>query len=130
MLIGDLYTYKIKSEQSGGSPNCRLCPDMDVEDISHILLCSAYSDIRERKFEEYSHLCMQSTSGVIFSDILNDNQATCQFILDPSSFNLKSRIHINDPHLGSFFKISREICFAINARRLKLLQEKVNAEES
>ena len=73
---------------------------------------------------------MESTSGVIFSDILDDSQATVQFILDPSSFNLKSRIHINDPHLGSFFKISREICFAINERRLKLLKEMVTAEES
>ena len=97
---------------------------MMIEDISHILLCSAHSDIRERKFEEYAHLCMQSTSGVIFSDIIKENETTSQFILDPSSFNLKSRIHMNDPLLGLFFKISRDICFSINTRRLKLLKEK------
>ena len=37
MLIEDLYTYQIKSDQSGGSPNCRLCTEETVEDICHIL---------------------------------------------------------------------------------------------
>ena len=71
MLIDDLYTYQTKSDQMGVSPNCRLCPDMMAENTSHILaICSAYRDIRERKLEEYSYLCMESTSGVIFSETI------------------------------------------------------------
>ena len=50
MLIDDLYTYHTKSDQMGGSPNCRLCPDMMAENTYHILaMCSAYSDIREKR---------------------------------------------------------------------------------
>ena len=53
MLIGDLYTYEINSEQSGGSPNCRLCPDKRIENTCHILtFCTAYSDIRLRILPE------------------------------------------------------------------------------
>ena len=125
MLIEDLYTYEIKSDQSGGSPHCRLCPDRKTENISHILtFCSAYSDIRIRILEEYSYLCMEAKSAVDFSELMTDSEILCQFILDPSSFNLKQRIHMNDPLLGSFFRVSRDLCFAVNERRLKLLKEK------
>ena len=125
MLIEDYYTYQIKGEHSGGSPNCRLCPDEKSEDICHILtFCSSYSDIRIRILEEYSYLCLQSSSEVSFSELISDRETLCQFILDPSSFNLKKRIHLNDPLLGSFFQISRDLCFTINERRLKLIKEK------
>ena len=124
MLIGDLYTYETKSEQSGGSPNCRLCEDNLSENICHILtFCSAYSEIRLRILNEYSYLCLQSISGVSFEKILSDNKTLCQFILDPSSINFKNRIHPTDPLLGSFFSISRDICFSINERRVKLLND-------
>ena len=124
MLIGDLYTYETKSEQSGGSPNCRLCEDNLSENICHILtFCSAYSEIRLRILNEYSYLCLNSISGVSFENILSDNKKLCQFILDPSSINLKNRIHPTDPLLGSFFSISRDICFSINERRIKLLND-------
>ena len=125
MLIEDLYTYEIKSEQSGGSPHCRLCSAEQTENISHILtFCSAYSDIRIRILEEYSYLCLQVKSVLDFSELMTDSEILCQFILDPSSFNLKQRIHLNDPLLGSFFRVSRDLCFAVNERRLKLLKEK------
>ena len=125
MLIEDLYTYEIKSEQSGGSPNCRLCPDEKTENISHILtFCSVYNDIRIRILEEYSYLCMQAKSVVNFSELMADSESLCQFILDPSSFNLKQRIHLNDPLLGSFFQVSRDLCYSVNEIRLKLLKEK------
>ena len=102
MLIGDLYTYQTKSEQSGGSPNCRLCTDMQAEDTCQILtLCSAYSDIRIRILKEYSYLCLQSSSAVNFVEILSNKEDTCQFILDPSSINLKQRINASDPLLNA-----------------------------
>jgi hypothetical protein len=125
MLIEDYYTYQMKSEQSGGSPNCRLCPDEKPEDICHILtFCSSYSDIRIRIFEEYSYLCLQNSSDINFSELISDSETLCQFILDPSSFNLTKRLHLNDPLLGSFFQVSRDLCFSINERRIKLLKEK------
>ena len=125
MLIGDLYTYQTKSEQSGGSPNCRLCNDSLFEDTCHNLTtCSAYSEIRLRLLQEYSYLCLQSKSEVDFSEFLSENETLCQFIIDPTSFNLKRRISLSDPLIASFFQTSRDLCYTINERRLKLLKEK------
>ena len=124
MLIGDLLTYEKKSEQSGGSPNCRLCSEGEKENICHILtFCSVYSEIRLRILSEYSYLCLNSISGVNFSEILCDNQTLCQFILDPSSINLKTRVALNDPLLDAFYQISRDLCFSINERRIKMLND-------
>ena len=125
MLVGDLVTYQVKSEQSGGSPHCRLCPDMKSETISHILtFCSQYSELRIRILEEYSYLCMQSESGVDFAHIMSDSEKLCQFILDPTSLNLESRISVNDPMVNLFFQTSRDLCFSINKKRLKLIKSK------
>ena len=122
MLIEDYYTYQMKSEQSGGSPNCCLCPDEKPEDI--LTFCSSYSDIRIRILEEYSYLCLQNSSDINFSELISDSKTLCQFILDPSSFNLTKRIYLNDPLLGSFFQVSRDLCFSNNERRIKLIKEK------
>ena len=127
MLVGDLFTYEKKSEQSGGSPDCRLCLDNKRESVSHILtFCSAYSDIRTRILQEFAYLCMSSKSDVDFSSMIEDNEVLCQFILDPTSMNLSKRIHMNDPLIHSFFKTSRDLCFGISELRLKLLREKEN----
>ena len=127
MLVGDLFTYEKKSEQSGGSPDCRLCLDNKRESVSHILtFCSAYSDIRTRILQEFAFLCMSSKSDVDFSSMIEDNEVLCQFILDPTSMNLSKRIHMNDPLIHSFFKTSRDLCFGISELRLKLLREKEN----
>ena len=127
MLIGDFYTYKVKSEQSGGSPNCRLCSDNMVEDIQHILtFCTEYSDVRTRILQEFAYLCLESKSSINFDEIVSDSQELCQFILDPTSFNLKKRISLQDPLLANFFNISRDLCFSINEQRLKLIRHKNN----
>ena len=105
MLVGDLFTYEIKSEQSGGSPHCRLCTERKNESVSHILTyCSAYSDIRIRILAEFSYLYMQSKSQVSFTDLISDNEMLCQFILDPTSMNLQRRIKLNDPILSFLFQ--------------------------
>ena len=131
MLVGDFYTYEMKSEQSGGSSHCRLCPDMKSESISHILTyCSAYSDIRMRIFQEYAYLCLNSCSGVDFCELLSDNEKLCQFILDPTSLNLQNRVNPSDPMLGSFIQTSRDICFGISELRLKLLRSKEELSKS
>ena len=119
MLVGDLFTYEKKSEQSGGSPYCRLCDENKNETVSHILtFCSAYSDTRLRILEELANLCKLSISNVDFSDILKSSDNLCQFILDPTSMNLSRRVNMNDPLLGTFFKISRDICSSISEQRL------------
>ena len=131
MLVGDFYTYEMKSLQSGGSSHCRLCCEMKSESISHILThCSAYSDIRMRIFQEYAYLCLQSCSGVDFSELLSDNEKLRQFILDPTSLNLQKRVNPGDPLLGTFIQKSKDICFGISELRLKLLRSKEELSQS
>ena len=128
MLAGDYFTYEVKADQSGGSPHCRCCPyPSPSENLQHILTkCSAYSDVRTRIVKEYENLGSQSKSNISFQSILSDDSSFCQFVLDPSSFNLTSRIHLSDPILGQIFKLSRDYCFAVNSTRKKILKTKEN----
>ena len=58
MLLGDYLTYKVKSEQSGGSPHCRICFNLEpekpqVDSICHILtFCRSLKDTRKRIISE------------------------------------------------------------------------------
>ena len=48
MLVGNLYTYEMKSNESGGSSPCRLYCEMKSESVLHILVyCSADNDVRK-----------------------------------------------------------------------------------
>ena len=129
MLCKDYLTYEKRSDQSGGSAHCRSCVDKNptakryVENIPHILaVCSAYSDIRERIMQEYAHIC--NSSGFDFNSVLSDSDTITQFVLDPTSLNLKLRISANDPHLATFFKLSRDFCYSVHNRRMKILKQK------
>ena len=125
MTAGDYFTYSIKASQSGGSPNCRCCTPQQPrsEDLLHILIiCTAYSDIRKRLIPEYQNLCLKTIIPLDFEDISSQDQELCQFLLDPSSFNLKVRVSLSDPILGEFFKLSRNYCNAINMKRMKILR--------
>ena len=62
-----------------------------------------------------------SRSKLEFDKIYNDDEIFCQFVLDPSSFNLNKRIHMNDPILDQMFYLSRDYCFAVNSARMKIL---------
>ena len=128
MLCGNLFTYEVKYNQSGiGSPHCRLC-ESPCESVSHIVAtCSHLEDVRKRIFEEFQSVPSLSRNKLSFSNYLCDEKSTTQFILDPSSFNLKKRIHISDPILPQIFKISRDLGSALLKKRthsLKLLQDK------
>ena len=79
-------------------------------------------------FPEYKNLCDQSKSRILFQEISSENVTLCQFILDPASFNLQNRIHLNDPILGSIFKLSRDYCNAINSARMKIIRRKENEQ--
>ena len=129
MLAGDYFTYEVKSDQSGGSPHCRSCsdPSKPVENLQHIVsTCSAYSDIRERISVEYKEICNTLKSNISFEEIYSDSELFCQFVLDPASFNLTKRVHMNDPALLSLFRLSRDYCYAVNSARIKILKNKVD----
>ena len=75
---------------------------------------------------EYEDLCNKTKNGLSFKEICRDGKTLCQFILDPASFNLKTRVHMNDPVLLHLFKTSRGYCYAVNSRRMNILKDKAN----
>ena len=124
MLAGDYFTYSVRSRQSGGSPNHRSCTPLEPmeEDISHILaVCEKYSDIRDRMLPEFQTLCLQAKSSVKFEEMRSQFNTLTQFILDPSSFNLETRIHLSDPILPDIFQLSRDYCNAIHTKRSNVI---------
>jgi hypothetical protein len=129
MLAGDFFTYEVKSNQSGGSPHCRCCPSPSpTENLVHILTsCVAYSEVRGRIVQEYQDLCDQTKNSISFQTIYSDSETFCQFILDPASFNLQTRVHMNDPVLNQLFETSRDYCYAVNSTRMKILKTREKA---
>ena len=127
MLCGNLLTYGQKFEQSGlGSPHCRLC-DSSHESISHIVAsCPQFEDIRKNILIEFDEVLAESKNKVKIKDFQHSDEILTQFILDPTSLNLPQRIHLNDPIVERLFKLSRDICFSINKKRVRLLKEKVD----
>ena len=127
MLAGDFLTHQVRADRSGGSPLCRTCPENSpkTEDLNHILTeCLVYKEVRQRMFPEISEVCKMTKSECSFEDIFRNNSSLCQFILDPTSFNLENRVHIDDPALPALFKMSRDYCYAINSIRMKKLSAK------
>ena len=132
MLCGDYLTYEKLAEQSGGSPHCRSCSfeskqnkqDLPSENLQHILTtCEAYSEIRKRILIEISTLCKQTKNNINFDKIFEDKNKLCQFILDPTSMNLNSRVNFNDPLMPDFFRISHDMCHSIHTKRMNILKK-------
>ena len=125
LLAGDYLTYQKKYDQTNqGSPLCRLC-HLEGETICHILaICPAYQIKREKMLEDIRLLCSSSVNFKL-EYILDENnpETLTQFILDPTSFNLKKRVQISDPMAQDLFKISRDICNHIHIERMKLLKD-------
>ena len=117
MLSGNYLTFEQKSQQSGGSPLCRLCKnDTDPETLEHLIAkCEELSDIKSRITNSMTSICQEAGVNINLS-LLSSSQLT-QFILDPSSMNLKHRVDIRHPILPSLFQLSRDYCFAIDKRR-------------
>ena len=111
MLAGNYLTFEDKSQQSGGSPFCKICIEPESENpetLEHLIAsCDGLSEIRTNIVNEIKNLCQQ---------------AMCQFILDPSSIHLETRVNIAHPILPALFQLSRDYCYAIDRKRTKLLQ--------
>ena len=123
-LSGDYLTSERKYQESGqGNPICKICKK-ENESITHIIaLCLEYSDIRKRILQEYSDICIFTQNCINFDSIKTDPDILTQFILDPTSFNLNTRVHISDPQVPALFKVSRDYCYAIHEERTRRLQE-------
>ena len=67
-------------------------------------------------------LC-QKINYLNFEDIIGEGnpETLTQFILDPTSFNLKIRVNISDPTAQEIFKISRDMCNSIHSERVRQL---------
>ena len=123
IISGNYLTYAVKASQSGGSPHCRIC-NFESESISHVVTaCSGMASIRQNLFIELRQLCMQTKNKVNLDEMMDDEQILCQFLLDPSSLNLKSRVSLSDPIIQRLFKFSREYCYIIDKTRTGILQE-------
>ena len=53
----------------------------------------------------------------------SDESVLTQFLLDPTSFNLKKRVNIGDPAVPALFKLSRDFCTTIHSERTRKLRE-------
>ena len=83
MLLGDLYTYEIKSRQSGGDPFCVLCLKISnenfIEDIKHILIIyKSYCSIRDTYLPKYETFL--SSSHINLKELCANQDELCQFI--------------------------------------------------
>ena len=99
------------------------------ESISHVLIsCFELNDKRQKILSEILQLC----SNIEYLDIhsVTENEDTLtQFILDPSSPNLESRVNINDPILPDIIRKSRNLCYVVSKRRMELLKLKENIKK-
>ena len=120
-LTANYLTYKKKAEQSGGSPHCRICMN-ESESICHIISsCMGMAEQRRKLLPELEQLCTTTRNNIDFSMIISSEKVLCQFILDPSSLNLKQRVSLSDPMINNFFKFSRQYCYVIDLTRISLL---------
>ena len=122
-LSGNYLTYEVKHNQSGGSRHCRICMN-ESESIIHVIVaCPGMADVRQKLLKELRQLCSQTRNNINLDELAQDEKNLCQFILDPSSLNLETRVSLSDPSIHALFKFSREYCYIIDKTRIGLLQE-------
>ena len=122
MLAGNYLTFEVKSRQSGGSDQCRLCANHDtgtgaVESLEHLLAqCVKFNNLRQRITTTMTNICQQAEIPIDLNELSSNDFS--QFILDPSSVSLSQRVNISDPVLPQLFRISRDYCYAIDKERI------------
>ena len=72
---------------------------------------------REKLILDLRIICIKSRSTINFDKIAEDEQLLCHFVLDPTSLNLPTRVQMNDPILGDFFRLSRDFCHLMDKTR-------------
>ena len=124
-LTGNYLTSKILFEQSGkGSPLCNWCLSGQEQDYCHILTsCHIFECERNTFLSNLSLLCEQTQNNLSLTNFLTDKEILTQLVLDPTSLNLSERVHMEDPILPAFFKLSRNYCFVINKHILTLSEK-------
>ena len=131
MLAGNYLTYKMISEQSGGSPRCRICTSGQEESLSHVISsCEGLSGDRDRIIQEFRNLCSVTKNCINFDEILNNKLNLTQFILDPSSINLPVRVSLSDPVISAFYRLSRQYCYKLHKTRIGLLKKLADKQSS
>ena len=121
-LAGNYLTYQIKASQSGGSAACRLCGTGQPETVSHIIAtCSSLESERKIFLSDFSKLCTLAKNDINLNNF--NEEDLCQFILDPTSLNLSSRVNVQDPVLSEFFRLSRDTCYILDKTRTRLLND-------
>ena len=125
LLSGDYLTYKTQYDRTQkGSPWCKICEMQENETILHILaICPHYEAVRNRIINEFANTCQLAKTNLNFDSVVESPNILTQFILDPTSFNLTNRVHMNDPIVQHLFKLSRDLCFSIHSARMKKLKE-------
>ena len=123
-LSGDYLTYQTQYERTTkGSPLCKIC-GLENETISHIVAtCPYYDETRNRILNEILNVSKMSKTELNLEILIKNSENLAQYILDPTSFNLSSRVHRNDPVCQTLFKLSRDMCFSIHNARMKKLKE-------
>ena len=128
LLCDDVYTFERKAKYDGGSANCRLCFNDQLEEnhnenVIHIIAtCSAYAELRGRIKCEIESVCANILPLCLIHEIIVSPKSFTQFILDCTSHNLPVRI---DPSLDIFLTImdlSRDLCFGILKLRSEMLK--------
>ena len=124
-LAGNYLTYGTRATQSGGSPHCRICPSDSEETVSHVIsTCLGMENERKNLLCEYKQLCDLSKNRIDFDKICKSEKTLCQFVLDPTSLNLSSRVSPNDPLVNQFYRLSRDYCHLVDKTRIRLLKKK------
>ena len=90
-----------------------------LRSICHIISsCMGMAKQRKKLLSELEQLCTTTRNNIGFSMIISSEEVLCQFILDPSSLNLKQRVSLSDPVINNFFKFSRQYCYIIDLTRI------------
>ena len=118
-LTCDYLTQQTRFDQTQkGSPLCRSC-NKEHETISHMIAkCDAYDLSRQKLMLQISEACPSLVTGL---DMSHEENFT-QFILDPTSLNLTSRLNRGHPLLPSVFSFIRDFCFNLHNERVRRLR--------
>ena len=103
---------------------CRICESGADETISHIIsTCKGLSTERNKLLADMEKICILTKNNIKLEDFKHSELELCQFILDPTSLNLSTRVSLKDPIVSEVFRLSRDICYVLDKTRLRLLTD-------